>query len=179
VAARSRGHGTRPLIFDKTMAGLTVLGIGNILMRDEGVGVRLLEALRQARAWPADVEFVDGGVGGLGLLGVIEQADRLVVLDAADMHLPPGSVRVIGPDQLAAEPAEGRLSLHQMPLSETLRLCEQQLGRRADVRIMAIQADRVEPGLKLSDALASRMDDLVREGVELIEQCLKDTEPPA
>ena len=53
------------------MAKLTVLGIGNLLMRDDGVGVRLLEAVRNARAWLTDVEFIDGGAGGLNLLGVI------------------------------------------------------------------------------------------------------------
>ena len=83
------------------MAELTVLGIGNILMRDEGVGVRLLDAVQKKRTWPASVEFVDGGAGGLALLNVIESAKRMVVFDAAEMNLPPGEYRVITPAQAA------------------------------------------------------------------------------
>ena len=81
------------------MSHLTVLGIGNILMRDEGVGVRLMEAVRDARPWPGEVEFIDGGVGGLNLLNIIEEAARLVVFDAADMGLPPGQAWVIAPSR--------------------------------------------------------------------------------
>jgi hydrogenase maturation protease len=101
------------------MERLTVLGVGNVLMRDDGVGVRVLEAVRAARTWPGGAEFIDGGVGGLNLLNVIEQADRLVIFDAADLRLPPGQWRVITPEQVADEPAAGRLSLHDAPLLET------------------------------------------------------------
>lgn len=150
------------------MAKLTVLGIGNILMRDEGVGVRLVEAVQRVRDWPADVEFIDGGVGGLGLLSIIEQAQRLIVLDAADMGLPPGEGRVVQPEQVETDQA-GMLSLHELPFVQTLQLCS---PRPAEVRILAIQPGVIESGLTLSSAVESQMDALTRQAVGLIQQWL-------
>ncbi len=125
------------------MANLTVLGIGNILMMDEGIGVRLLEAVRDARAWPADVEFIDGGVGGLSLVAVVEEAQRLILFDAAEMRLPPGEARVIDPSQIADDQA-ALVSLHEVPFVQTLRLCEQ-FSRRPPTTILAIQPALVAP----------------------------------
>jgi hydrogenase maturation protease len=150
------------------MAKLTILGIGNILMRDEGIGVRILEPLRAARPWPAGVEFIDGGVGGLNLLTVIEAAEAMVVLDAAEMNLPAGEVRVISPEQVARECSQGRLSLHEAPFVETLRLCEQFSRRPGVVRILAVQPGAVEYGRELSQALSARLDGIVQAAAELV-----------
>jgi len=156
------------------MAKVTVLGIGNILMGDEGVGVRLLESVQNARDWPSDVEFVDGGVGGLSLLSVIERAERLVVFDAADMGLEPGAARVILPEQVDIEADAGRMSLHQLPFAETLELCRQHLKAPADVRILAIQVDSVDEGLTLSPPIQASFTSLRRQAIELIEQNLRN-----
>jgi hydrogenase maturation protease len=150
------------------MAKLTVLGIGNILMRDDGVGVHLLEAVRRARPWPEEVEFVDGGAAGLNLLGVIEQARRLVVFDAADLHAPPGRCRVLTGEQLADESA-GRISLHDMPFAQTLQLCRQFLSAPRDVVVLAIQPGEVDPGRRLSGDLQREFATLVQAAVELVE----------
>lgn len=159
------------------MANVTVLGIGNILMGDEGVGVRLLEAVQQARAWPEGVEFVDGGVGGLSLLSVIEQARRLIVFDAADfgeLGLKPGIARVIRLEQadLEQEAAAGRMSLHQLPFAETLELCRRHLRAPDEVRILAIQVSSAQPGLTLSPALRASFEALTRQAVALIRESL-------
>jgi hydrogenase maturation protease len=155
------------------MATLTVLGIGNILMRDEGVGVRLMEAVRDAREWPCDVEFIDGGVGGLNLLNIIEEAHRLIVFDAADMGLPPGEARVIAPEQVMDEDAAGRLSMHEVPFIETLRLCER-FFRRPPTTILAIQPAAVEHGRELSGQIIATFDKLKQRGIDLVMSIMKE-----
>ena len=150
------------------MAKLTVLGIGNILMRDEGIGVRVLERVRDARHWPGDVEFVDGGAGGLSLLNVIEAAERMVVFDAAEMGLAAGESRVITPAQLADDTAAGRVSLHDVPFVETLQLCEQFSRRPDEITILAIQPKDLDYGRELSDELAAVLDAVIATGVELV-----------
>ena len=154
------------------MAKLTVLGVGNILMRDEGIGVRVLERVQRAQSWPADVEFIDGGAAGLGLLSIVEEAHRLVVFDAADMHLPPGESRRIGPDQVRSD-AAGRMSLHDVPLLEIIQLCEQFSRRPEVITILAIQPKAVDYGRELSDELAAALNGIVAAGVELVESELK------
>jgi hydrogenase maturation protease len=155
------------------MSKLTALGVGNILMSDEGVGVRLLEAVRACGGdWPGDLEFVDGGAGGLNLLGVIEEAQALAVFDAADMGLSPGETRVITAEQLADDDAPDRLSLHDMPLVQTLKLCEQFTRRPATVRILAIQPKTVEFGRELSPELQAAMPSLLAAARKLLAEML-------
>jgi len=150
------------------MAKLTVLGIGNILMRDDGVGVRVMEAVRAARDWPNTIEFIDGGAGGMNLINVLEDADRLVVFDSADMKLPAGQCRVIAPRQVCDAPGEHRATMHDMPFIETLALVGRFLHRPEDVRILAIQPAVVDFGRELTEELKAAMPAIVRAGVELV-----------
>ena len=147
---------------------LTVLGLGNTLMSDEGVGVRLMEAVRDARDWPADVEFVDGGAGGLNLLSVIERAERLLVFDAAEMHLAPGEHRVVRPEQLTDDTPPHRVSMHDVSFAEVLSLAGQFFRRPDDVTIMAVQPKTVDYGRELSPELTAAMPRLVEAACELV-----------
>ncbi|MFW6132258.1 MAG: hydrogenase maturation protease [Planctomycetota bacterium] len=155
------------------MSDLTVLGIGNVLMRDDGVGVRVLQRVQQARDWPKVVEFVDGGAGGLNLINVIEDATRLVVFDSAEMKLAPGEHRAVTPQQLCDLPAEHRASMHDAPFNETLTLVARFFHRPAEVRVLAIQPKVVDYGRTLSDELAAALDDLTAAGVRLVEDVLR------
>ena len=148
------------------MAQLTVLGVGNILMRDEGLGVRMVEAVAAGRDWPDTIEFVDGGAGGLSLLDIIDSAERLVVFDAAQMHLAPGECRVIRPDEVTAD-ADGRISMHDLSFMETLNLCGKFFPRPPTV-ILAVQPGSVDMGRQLSAPLAKAFDGLVQVGIELV-----------
>jgi hydrogenase maturation protease len=154
------------------MTKLTVLGIGNLLMRDDAVGVRLMEAVRDGRPWGDDVEFVDGGAGGLALLDLIEAASRLVVFDAAAMNLPAGEYRILQPDRVRCETA-GRISLHEAPFIETLHLAKQ-FFRAPETTLFAVQPALVQRGLTLSDELAAAFDTLVPPAVNLVEQVLNE-----
>ena len=68
-----------------------VLGLGNVLLQDEGVGVRVIERLQAAYAFPNDVTVLDGGTLGLDLLHVLEESDRAVVVDAVKAGKEPGT----------------------------------------------------------------------------------------
>jgi len=76
-------------------APILVLGLGNLLLTDDGVGLTLLEQLQSARDWGDQVEFLDGGTRGIVLLAYLEGRRALLVLDAIALGDPPGTVRVI------------------------------------------------------------------------------------
>ena len=78
---------------------LTVLGLGNELLGDDGVGVYVVRALR-GEPLPDEVELVEGRTGGLSLVKLIEQAQALLVIDAAEMGAPVGTYRWLSPEQL-------------------------------------------------------------------------------
>ncbi len=152
------------------MEELTVLGIGNILMQDEGVGVRLLEEIQQKRTWPESIEFVDGGAGGLNLLNVIESAQKMVVFDAAQMNLPAGEFRIITPAQIVDEPADHRISMHDEPLAETLKLCEQFSRRPETIKILVVQPASIDFGLELTPTIKAVFEKLADAAQKLVQQ---------
>ena len=107
-----------------------VLGIGNLLWADEGFGVRAVEALHAAYEFPAGVTLLDGGTLGLMLYEPVATARRVLVFDAIDFGLPPGTLRVLRDDEV---PAWGRtkLSPHQTSFNDVLALAQMN-GRTPD-----------------------------------------------
>lgn len=112
-----------------------VLGIGNFLWADEGFGVRAVEALHQAFRFPAGVELMDGGTLGLSLLPYVEASRCVLVFDAIDYGLEPGTLRVLRDDEVPAWGAR-KLSPHQNGFNDVLALA--QLHGCAPEHIVAI-----------------------------------------
>ena len=99
---------------------ILVLGIGNILWADEGFGVRAVERLAEEWSFPANVTVMDGGTQGLYLLPHLETADALIVIDAIDYGLPPGSRREFRDADVPAFLGAKKMSLHQTGFQEVL-----------------------------------------------------------
>lgn len=99
---------------------IVVLGIGNLLWADEGFGVRCLEALQQRYDCPPHVTLVDGGTQGLYLIHHVQDADRLLILDAIDYGLPPGTLKEVRDDEVPRFMGAKKMSLHQTGFQEVL-----------------------------------------------------------
>lgn len=97
-----------------------VLGIGNLLWADEGFGVRAVERLHADWSFPANVRLLDGGTQGLYLVQDVREADILVVFDAVDYGLPPGTLKVVEGDEVPAFLGVKKMSLHQTGFQEVL-----------------------------------------------------------
>lgn len=127
---------------------MLILGIGNILLRDEGVGVHVVEALG-LQELPAEVELVDGGTAGADLVDLIADRRKLIVIDAIEAGLAPGTILRLTPQDLLPDPDE-MLSLHQLGLVQSLHMAEQLGCSPQDVVIIAVQPQTIRPGLELS-----------------------------
>jgi hydrogenase maturation protease len=112
-----------------------VLGIGNVLWADEGFGVRAVEALHADWVFPEGVRLIDGGTLGLELFDEVASARRLLVFDAIDRDLPPGTLAVLRGSDVRAWGAR-RLSPHQNGLHDVLALAV--LHGRAPEEVTAI-----------------------------------------
>lgn len=99
---------------------ILVLGIGNLLWADEGFGVRAAEALASHYEFPANVTVLDGGTQGLYLLPFLEEADALIVFDAVDYGLEPGTIKEVRGDQVPAFMGAKKTSLHQTGFQEVI-----------------------------------------------------------
>jgi hydrogenase maturation protease len=100
-----------------------VLGIGNVLWADEGFGVRAVEALNDAYECPVGVELLDGGTQGLHLLDYVCKARRLIVFDAIDYRLAPGTLKVVRDEEVPTWGA-AKVSMHQTGFQELLALAQ-------------------------------------------------------
>ena len=143
-----------------------VLGIGNLLWADEGFGVRAVEALHAAYEFPAGVTLQDGGTLGLMLYEPVACARRVLVFDAIDFGLPPGTLRVL---RDADVPAWGRtkLSPHQTSFNDVLALA--QMNGRTPEAIVAIGVQPVELndfGGSLRPQVRERLPEAVRLAAE-------------
>ena len=148
------------------MLPVLVLGVGNILLRDEGVGVHVVQAI-EARvaagdlALPEGVEVCDGGTLGLDLLDLIEGRRKAIVVDALDADAVPGTVLRFTAEDLARREAVD-LSLHQLGLFEMLAMARQ-LGRvPEEVIIFGIVPKDMSPGLELSAEVAAVVPEVIR-----------------
>lgn len=97
-----------------------ILGIGNVLWADEGFGVRCVEALHERFEFPPSVCVMDGGTQGLFLLPWVSSADRLLILDAIDFDLEPGTLKLIVGDDVPSYMGVKKVSMHQAGFQEVL-----------------------------------------------------------
>ncbi len=106
------------------VGNVLILGIGNILWADEGFGVRVVQALQQVYEFPPSVSLLDGGTQGLALMPYVQEADVLIILDAVDFQLQPGTLLELRDREVPAYLGAKKLSLHQISFQEVLALCQ-------------------------------------------------------
>lgn len=143
--AWSPGSATRPIL---------VLGVGNILLSDEGIGVRVVETFQAGYRVPATVEVLDGGTAGMDLLDVLAGRSHVIIVDAIRSERPPGSiVRLRG----EAVPAlfRTRISPHQLGLSEVLAALKLIDAEPAHLSLIGIVPEDLSTTLELSPRLAA------------------------
>jgi len=139
---------------------ILILGIGCILYRDEGFGVRVIEKLQETYEFPENVSLVDGGVLGLNLLSVLSEADYLIVVDAVRNRGNPGDVYRIEGDAIPAR-IRGKNSLHQVDFLEALTVC-QALDKVPETVIFGVEPEDIETlSLELTPAIRVRMDEVI------------------
>lgn len=140
-------------------ARILVLGIGNILWADEGFGVRVLEALHRDYAFPDHVTLLDGGTQGLYLLPHLEEADGVVVVDAVDYGLPPGTLHVLVDEEVPAVLAARKVSLHQTGFQEILGLLALRGRTPARIVLVGVQPELLDDyGGGLTDTVAGQVE---------------------
>jgi hydrogenase maturation protease len=142
-------------------AGVLVLGIGNVLWADEGFGVRAVEALHQGYAMPTHVSLVDGGTQGLYLLEYVCSAERVLVLDAIDYGLPPGTLRIFRDNEVPVW-SDQVMSLHQATFQELLSLARLRGRFPRNITLIGVQPAVLDDlGGSLSPVVRARLDEAV------------------
>ena len=129
-----------------------ILGVGNILLRDEGVGVRVVEYL-QDQTLPEGVELVDGGTAGADLIDVLADRETVIIVDAVRSDKPAGTILRFGPDDLALQ-QNNPLSLHDLDIPQTLAMTKMLNCDPKNVICFGVVPKCIAPGMELSDEIA-------------------------
>ncbi|OGQ86550.1 MAG: hypothetical protein A2512_04385 [Deltaproteobacteria bacterium RIFOXYD12_FULL_56_24] len=139
---------------------ILVLGVGNVLLADEGAGVRVVEQLQRRYVFPPQVELIDGGTMGLDLLGYLDDKTHLFIVDAIISRKPPGSVVI---EKLSDPPAYFRqkISPHQIGLSELLAVASMQDCLPPDITLFGIVPLDLATGLEMSCEVSRAVEQVV------------------
>ncbi len=150
-----------------------LLGIGNVLLSDDGAGIHVLRALDAVRAeggLAPSVTLRDGGTIGLALLGEIEQAEALIAVDAMQMGAAPGTVRAFVGSEMDRQLGGTKRSAHEVALADLLaaaHLAGWAPERRA---LVAIQPDSTDWGLEPTAAVKAAIPGACRSVLSIIEE---------
>jgi len=135
-----------------------VLGLGNLLLCDDGLGLALLADLSsRASRWAGRAEFVDGGTQGQMLIGWLEGRQSLLILDAVALGAAPGTVHVLEGDEVSASMPGGQLTAHGGNAGDLLRVAALLGETPPHLAIVGIEPGLVKTGQELSTAVRSSL----------------------
>ena len=145
-----------------------VMGVGNPLMGDDGLGIAALELLRNGWHFEPHLDLLDGGTWGLNLLPHVESARRVLFIDAINIDAEPGTLVELERQDIPRFLAR-KLSPHQIDVKEVLALAELRGTLPEELLAVGLQPDSVEMRTSLSPALASGLGDLVARVIQRLE----------
>ncbi|MGC8924523.1 MAG: HyaD/HybD family hydrogenase maturation endopeptidase [Calditerrivibrio sp.] len=137
-----------------------VMGLGNLLMNDDAVGVLAVQELKKLYRDTDTLKIIDGGTLGLDLIHYLEWADKLIIVDGVNLNLPAGTVvRIEGEDINVV--FESKLSPHQMGLKDILLAAELIDCRPSDIVLFGIQTKNIDMEMNLSEEVKSNLPKLL------------------
>jgi len=140
---------------DMSNPRIMVLGVGNELLSDEGLGIHFLKYLKQEDL-PDNVELLEGGTAGMELIGLIQDTDFLIVVDALNANTTPGDLFRFKPQDLKILPEMFAVSFHQVGILEVLTTANI-LGTAPDTIIYGLQPKSLEWGMDLSPEITAAL----------------------
>jgi hydrogenase maturation protease len=139
-------------------ASVLLLGIGNLLWADEGFGVRAVEAIDRQYVFPDNVRVLDGGTQGIYLVQEIRETDILVVFDAIDYGLAPGTIKLIRDAEVPAFLGAKKMSLHQTGFQEVLAMAQMLGDYPSQLLLIGVQPAELEDfGGSLTDPVKAQI----------------------
>ena len=144
---------------------VVVLGVGNLILADEGVGVRVVEALERDYSLPEGVTVIDGGTSGMELLEDLSHLDLLIVVDAIANKQPPATLITLRDDQVPVF-FKRNLSPHAIGLSDVLASLEFMEAAPKECVIIGVQPQSMELATELTPAIAALVPTLEQQVVD-------------
>lgn len=143
-----------------------IIGVGNVLMMDEGVGVHCVRAIAEDRV-PKGVMIFDGGTEGYGLIDVISDLDRLVIIDCVKGGERAGTIYSFDPSDVGIARDRYQASIHQAGICEVLDAAAL-VGKRPRTTVIGVEPKTLEIGMDLSQVLRGRLGRVIELALEAV-----------
>lgn len=143
------------------MPAVTVFGLGNILMADDGLGPYVIKILEAEYAFPPQVEILDAGTPGLELSTILEDSGALIIVDTVRADGAGGTVRTYRREEILKHPPAQRITPHDPGLKETLLVLELQGETPPEVFVVGVIPESVDYGVGLTDAVRDAVPEAV------------------
>ena len=138
-----------------------VLGLGNPLMADEGIGTAIVDRLSKLAEQFPDAEFLDAGTGGMNLLHIIAGRKKAIIIDCAFMGAAPGTIKRFTSDEVTSVKKLAHLSLHEADILQVIELSRKLGECPEEVIFFGIEPAKVEEGMNLSHQLTKKINDYI------------------
>ena len=158
-------HSVSPSVgsLDHSTARVLILGIGNVLWADEGFGVRVTEAMAERYEMPERITVLDGGTQGLYLLPYMEEHDALIVFDAIDYGLEPGTMKIVRNEDVPSFMGAKKMSLHQTGFQDVIATAQLMEYCPEHLLLIGVQPVELEDyGGGLRPAVAAQIDESIQ-----------------
>jgi len=150
---------------------ILILGVGNLLLSDEGVGVHVAQRMMELDM-PPEVQVVEGGTDGFGLVNFITQADRMILIDAVKGGGQPGSIYRFDLEDCPPYPDLFKTSVHQISILEVINLSSL-IGSTPHTTIIGVEPVCLEMGMQLSPPVEAKIPKVIQMILAEVEQSLE------
>lgn len=147
---------------------ITIIGIGNILYQDEGVGVHILPSLMEKLGNDSDIEIIEGATDGMILLEPVEDAEHLIIIDAINAGKPGGTIITLEGDEIPAYYGI-KMSIHQIGFQEVLWTAKFRERYPDQIIMFGMQPSSLELGIELSETNQARLEELTAKVMNQVE----------
>ncbi|NLO20651.1 MAG: hydrogenase maturation protease [Syntrophomonadaceae bacterium] len=152
------------------MTKLAVVGIGNLLMQDEGVGVHVINHLAQLKCLPEEVDLIDAGVNSYDMLDIFADYPVLILIDAMQAGGEPGTIYRVPLEELGLQPDLNITSLHELHFIEAVSMAKL-MGYQPEILVFGLEPETIKVGMELSPTIQAKLPqvmELVTRDVERI-----------
>lgn len=143
----------------KNKESITILGVGNILLTDEGVGVHVINQLKEEYDFPPEVQLLDGGTMGMEILSYMRHTEYLLLVDAVNGGEEPGTVYEF-PHQQTEDYFTDHISVHEVGMQDILRIRALQDDPLRDAVVIGVEPYSLAIGLEVSDIVQAKMEEI-------------------
>ena len=141
-----------------TMKDTIIIGIGNILLQDDGVGVHVIERLENEKL-PSTIELVDGGTSTLDTLGFFLDYKKVIVVDSLKAGLEPGTIYKIKPEDIKNYKKEN-LSIHDVQILDVVKMANM-MDKYPEVVIFGIEPEKISLNLEMTETMISKIPEII------------------